>query len=274
MTAYPETRAFDGATIILPVINETYSLVQTVDSILATSRADLCELLIVVAGKTTPEAMAEIERLADRLGDLVVVHRQNLKFLGGAMREAFDLARGSHAIMMASDLETDPALVPRLIAAAREHPNAIITVTRWRTGGGFEDYSPVKLLANWVFQKLFSLLYWTRLSDMTYAYRIFPTRLVQAIRWEELRHPLLFETLIKPLRLGVEVIEIPGVWRARTEGESQNTFARNFEYFRIGLKVRFAATRNILRRRAKQPISQPQSPPTSRSGATFGIESE
>ena len=148
--------------------------------------------------------------------------------------------------MMASDLETDPAL-PRLIELARQEPQAIGTVTRWREGGGFKDYAPVKLAANWLFQKAFSLLYWSPLSDMTYAYRIFPTRLLQAIRWEELRHPFLFETLIKPLRLGVRVIELPGMWQARTEGESQNTFARNFEYFRIGLRVRFADRTQILR---------------------------
>jgi hypothetical protein len=82
---------------------------------------------------------------------------------------------------------------------------------------------------------------------MTYAYRIFPTKLLQAIKWEELRHPLLFETVVKPLRFGVKVIEIPGIWRARTEGESQNTFARNFEYFRIGLRVRFASAQHLLR---------------------------
>jgi glycosyltransferase involved in cell wall biosynthesis len=247
MTAYPRTNSFRDATIILPVMNETYSLVQTVDAILATSRADVREFLIVIADRTAPDSLDEIERLKARLGDLVVVHRQTLKFLGGAMREAFDRARGSHAIMMASDLETDPALVPQLIAGARSHPDAVVTVTRWAHGGGFQDYSRVKLLANWMFQKLFSLLYWTRLSDMTYAYRIFPTRLVQAIRWEELRHPFLFETLVKPLRLGVEVIQIPGVWRARTEGQSQNTFARNFEYFRIGWRVRFAPARDLLR---------------------------
>jgi len=247
MTAYPRTGSFRDATVILPVMNETYSLVQTVDAILATSRADLREFLIVIADRTAPESLAEIERLKARLGDLVAVHRQTLKFLGGAMREAFDRARGSHTIMMASDLETDPALVPRLIEGARARPDAVVTVTRWARGGGFHDYSRVKLLANWMFQRLFSLLYWTRLSDMTYAYRIFPTRLVQAIRWEELRHPFLFETLVKPLRLGVEVIQIPGVWRARTEGESQNTFARNFEYFRIGWRVRFAPIRDLLR---------------------------
>ncbi len=247
MSVFPATDAFGSATIVLPVVNETYSLVQTVDSILATSKPDVRELLIVVCEKTTRESMATIDGLSARLGDLVVVHRQKLKFLGGAMREAFDLARGTHTIMMASDLETDPALVPRLIAEARAHPSAIVTVTRWHAQGGFENYSRVKLVANWIFQKLFSGLYRTTLTDMTYAYRIFPTRLLQAIAWEELRHPLLFETVVKPLRLGVKVIEIPGMWRSRTEGESQNTFARNFEYFRIGLRVRFATARQLLR---------------------------
>ena len=248
MSAFPQTDAFESATIILPVVNETYSLVKTVDSILQTSKAEVRELLIIICDKTTPESMATIKNLSARLGDLVVVHHQKLKFLGGAMREAFDLARGTHTIMMASDLETDPALVSRLIVEARTRPAAIVTVTRWHTEGGFEDYNRIKLVANWTFQKLFSLLFWTKLSDMTYAYRIFPTKLLQAIKWEELQHPLLFETLVQPLRLGVQVIEIPGIWRARTEGESQNTFARNFEYFRIGLRVRFAAVEHILRR--------------------------
>ncbi len=125
----------------MPVVNETYSLVETVNSILETSKQDVRELLIIVCDKTTRESMATIESLSARLGDLVVVHHQNLKFLGGAMREAFDLARGTHTLMMASDLETDPVLVPRLIAEARAHPAGIVTVTRWHTEGGFENYS-------------------------------------------------------------------------------------------------------------------------------------
>jgi len=247
MTAYPQTTAYKDVTIILPVINETYSLVQTVETIMATSEKDVRELLIVVADKTLPKSMATIDSLRERYGDLIVVHRQTLKYLGGALREAFDLARGSHVVLMSTDLETDPALVPNLIAVAKQNPNAVGTVTRWREGGGFDGYNPLKLLANAIFQKLFSVLYWTRLSDMTYAYRILPTRLVQAIAWEELRHPFLLETMIKPLRLGVRAIEIPGKWRARTEGESQNTFLRNFEYFGIGWRVRFAPVSKILR---------------------------
>jgi glycosyltransferase involved in cell wall biosynthesis len=247
MTNYPRTDRFESATVILPVMNETTSLEETVNIILRDVRDRIKELLIVVCDRTTPQAMATVERLRERHGDLVVVHHQKLPFLGGAIREAFDLARGSHVVMMASDLETDPNDVRTLIAEAEKNPSAIVTASRWLKAGAFQGYSKVKLVCNWIFQRCFSVLYATRLSDMTYAYRIFPTRLVQSIRWEELRHPFLLETLVKPLRLGVPVVEIPSVWKARTEGESQNPFFRNFLYFRTAVKSRFLNRRSILK---------------------------
>lgn len=244
---YPRIDRFESATIILPVMNETYSLEETVRLILENARDKIKEFLIVVCSRTTPESIATVAKLQDELGELAVVHHQTLPFLGGAMREAFDLARGSHVVMMASDLETNPKDVLLMISESIKHPSAIVTASRWCEGGSFHGYSKVKLACNWLFQKFFSVLFGTRLSDMTYAFRLFPTKLVQSIQWEELRHPFLFETLVKPLRLGVPAIEIPSVWKARTEGESQNTFFRNFVYFRTGLKTRCSSRKAILK---------------------------
>jgi hypothetical protein len=256
MIDYPNVARFESVTVLLPVVNETISLRQTVDIVLRDARSDIIELLIVVCKKTTPEALAVVSQLQDELGGLVVVHHQTLPFLGGAVREAFEIARGSHFIMMATDLETDPNDVRELIAQARKNPSGIVTASRWRSGVRFEGYSKVKLLCNWVFQRFFSILYATPLTDMTFAYRILPTKLVQAIHWEELRHPFLFETLVKPLRLGVPVTEIASGWRARIEGESQNSFLQNFVYFRTGIKTRFASRRSILKH-TESPVAQP-----------------
>jgi glycosyltransferase involved in cell wall biosynthesis len=247
MSSLPLTDRFVAASILLPVMNETYSLEETVRIILRDAEAKIEEILIVVCQRTSPEAMAVVNRLQAELPNLLVVHEQKLPFLGGAMREAFDMARGSHVVLMASDLETDPSDVRQLIEQAEKHPAAVIAASRWLKGGSFQGYSPLKLALNRVFQATFALLYGKRLTDMTYAYRIYPTKLVQSVRWEELRHPFLFEALVKPLRLGVEVIEIPSVWKARTEGKSQNTFFRTFVYLRTGIKTRFLSRRSILK---------------------------
>ncbi|HSE43422.1 MAG TPA: glycosyltransferase family 2 protein [Acidobacteriota bacterium] len=236
-----------SVSIILPVTDETFSLRQTLDIIASTCGDEIKEFIIVIYKKTTEESLKVIQQLQKDYGQKIIVHTQKLPFLGGAVREGFDLSTGTHVIMMASDLETDPNLVPKLIDEEKKDPEMIVTATRWAKGGGFEGYNPLKFFLNYAFQKFFSILYGTSLTDMTYGYRIFPTPLVHSIHWEELRHPFLFETILKPLRLGVRVKEIPGVWAVRKEGESQNTFFRNFEYFPIGLKVRFTEKNKLLK---------------------------
>ncbi len=239
-TYIPPTK-LESVSIILPVINETTSLRKSVEIVLRDVKRELIrEFIIVVCKRTTPEAMAVAAELQKEFGDLIVVLQQKLPFLGGALRDAFDVSRGSHVIIMGSDLETNPDDVHVLIAEEQKKPAGIVTTSRWVRGGKFNGYSPIKLFCNWIFQRFFSVLYWTPLTDMTFGFRIIPTSLARAIIWEEVRHPFNLESVVKPLRLGIPVSEIPTIWYPRIEGESQNPFFRNFEYFRIGFKARFA----------------------------------
>jgi glycosyltransferase involved in cell wall biosynthesis len=215
-------------------MNETFSLEETVAVILTENPADIREILIVISPRGTDECATTAHDLASRY-PIVRVIVQNRKFIGGALQDGFDEVRGEYTVLMSSDLETDPHTVRALIAKVREGYD-IVTCTRW-TGAGFSGYNPVKYLLNKVFQVFFGILYGTKLTDLTFAYRIFKTDIVKRIRWQELRHPFLFETIIKPLRLGYSVAEIPSPWAARKEGESQNTFWGNFEYFKIGFRV-------------------------------------
>jgi len=242
----PPVHEFRSATVLLPVMNETDALRETIAIIEQQAQMDVCEYLILVSPRTATESQAVIEELQKSYGERIRVHVQSMPFLGGALREGFALAQGSHVVMMASDLETDPHDVAVMIERAKQFPEAIITASRWLQPGSFDGYSPLKLALNKLFQRSFALLYQTPLSDMTYGYRLFPTALVQAIAWEELRHPFLLETMLKPLRLDVSVYEIPSRWRARTEGESSNNFFRNFVYFRIGVRTRLRPRASLL----------------------------
>ncbi|HLF99949.1 MAG TPA: glycosyltransferase [Acidimicrobiia bacterium] len=238
--------ALSGVTIILPVVTETASLDETVRVLHATCDASIDEVLVVVCDRTTPASLARCEAIRGVFGDRVRLHHQTLPFLGGAMREAFALARGSHSLMISSDLETDPSIAHLMIERGREHPGAVITASRWIAGGGFDGYGRVRVWLNWVFQRVTSIMYRRGLTDATFGYRLFPTSLVRDLRWTGLKHELLLETILKPVRLGVDVIEVPMHWTPRRDGESQNSVATQARYIRTLLVTRFLRRASLL----------------------------
>ena len=242
---------FDSVSILLPAMDETYSLEQTADIIWDTcSPEDIAEFIIILCDRTSKECRATAEKLVRKYQDRthIFIHDQVRPFVGGAVQEGFDLAAGSHVVLMSSDLETDPALVQEFIRQAKAAPEKVITASRWLKGGGFKGYNKVKLVCNIIFEKTIALFYGVKLSDLTYGYRCFPTELVQSIVWEEQKHPFFLETALKPLRLEVEFVEVPTKWVARTEGVSQNSFFANFKYFKTAWHDRFLKREDILRR--------------------------
>tara|TARA_B100001057_G_C22857399_1_gene953182 strand:+ start:1868 stop:2614 length:747 start_codon:yes stop_codon:yes gene_type:complete len=226
--------------VILPVINETFSLKKTVNIILSNNKEEILEIIIIVSKiKTTSESLKVIKDLEINYKNFIKLYYQDLPFIGGAIQKGFMLSNGTHTIMMASDLETDPGDVGKLIEISKSHPNSIVTASRWIKGGSFKKYNLIKLLLNFIFQTILKVLFLTKLSDMTFGYRIFPTKIVKNIDWEELKHPFLLETIIKPLKMKIDIIEIPSSWQARLEGTSQNSFFENFKYLKIAIKVKF-----------------------------------
>lgn len=240
---------FKNVSILIPAMDETYSLAETVNVILETcSPQDIAEIIIIVADKTSPDTINTANNLIAKYNDRakIYIHAQKLPFAGGAVREGINLAKGSHLVMMSADLETDPHLIREFIEQSRMNPEKIITAARWKHGGGFKGYNKIKLLCNYIFEKAIAIFYFTSLSDLTYAYRLFPSKLMKNIRWEELKHPFFLETALKPLRLGVKFVEVPAKWQARTEGESVNSFFANFKYFRTAWHNRLLRPEQIL----------------------------
>jgi hypothetical protein len=241
-----------STSIILPAINETCSLQETVNIIMSTCNPeDIREFFIVLCDRTTPECVETANAIRDSMKGIdVIIYYQQRPFVGPAIQESFERVRGSHVIVMSTDLETDPRLVCRFIELEKCRPDGIVTASRWMKGGSFAGYNGVKYVLNFIFQKMLSLTFLTHCSDLTFGYRIFPVKLVQSIRWEETRHPFFLETALKPLRLGVRFTEIPARWEARREGESQNTFFANFAYFKTEFRIRFMKKEHIWQNRS------------------------
>lgn len=223
---------------VLPVLCETAALRTTVETIVRLSPAEVHEVLIVLADRSTPESAYAAEQLRDEFVDVVRLHWQKLPGLGGAIAEAFTLAGGTHVMLMAADLETDPEEIPRFVEKMREANWDIVAGSRWMPGGGFQRYGPARLAANWMFQQCLRLAFTTRLTDLSFAYRLYRREAIEGIRWEESGHAMLLECMLKPLRLGARVAEVPCQWRRRGEGVSAGSFRGMLGYLPTALRLR------------------------------------
>lgn len=242
---------FINVSILLPTLNETFSFQKTIEIILSEcDTKDIFEFIAIVCDRTNRESLDTIKRtqaMTDAAGIPLHILYQTLPYAGGAVRDGMMAAKGSHILMMAPDLETDPHSVKDFIRMAKEYPRDMITASRWLKKGSFQGYSKVKYILNYFFQRIFSWFYGTRLTDITFGYRLAPTKLFQSIKWEETKHPFFLETALKPIRLGVVIHEIPSNWAARQEGESQNSLIQTFKYLKIACKVKFEKKEHILK---------------------------
>jgi hypothetical protein len=226
---------------IIPITDETYSLVKTLRILIKENNQYIKEIIIVASKKiTTKSSLDHAKKLKLNYKKKIKIIFQKKPYFGGAMIEGFKYAKGSHILMIASDLETHPKEVKKMIKELKKNKDLIIGASRWLKMGGFQQYNFIKLMFNFIFQIFFKLFFFSNLTDFTYGFRIFPKKIIQKYLWKELKHPLCLELILRPLKDGYKSIEIPVQWKPRQEGVSKNNFFDNFRYFWVGLKIRFS----------------------------------
>jgi dolichol-phosphate mannosyltransferase len=225
--------------VVLPVYSETDTVRVIVERLREIFRSQLEEIIIVLSPKSTSESGRIVDRLC-RDDSRIRLHMQRVNpGLGNAVREGMALTRGNLVLLMDSDGEMEIETVPRMLAEIATGNHAAVFASRWSKGGGFSGYSGLKYCLNWGFQRLFRLLFWTPIRDLTYGFKLLRGEVARGIVWEGTLHEIACETTLKPIRLGLSVAQVPTRWTARTQGASKNTFWRNFLYVATALRILF-----------------------------------
>ncbi|MBU2511788.1 glycosyltransferase [bacterium] len=225
--------------VIVTVYSETFSLIETIERLLAKDKGYIKEIILSVSPKSSQECISICQDLEKKY-DILKMHLQkNNPGVGWAIREGIDLSTGDYIALLSADLETEPEAVDRMVSKIQETGCELVIGNRWLKGGGFENYDPMKYVLNWGFQKMFKILYLTSIGDLTYGLKTIKADIAKKINWEGILHEIFIETTVKPLKAGYKVEQIPTVWVGRKEGVSRNTFLRNFRYVNLAIKVLF-----------------------------------
>jgi len=223
---------------VIPITDETYSLKKTVDILISENKKYIKEIIIVASAVITKKAsLYTAIQLKLKYKNIKIIFQKN-PYFGGAMIDGFKFSTGTHVLIIASDLETHPKEVKKMIKILLKNKNVIIGASRWLKSGGFYGYNKTKLILNFFFQLFFKILFFSNLTDFTYGFRIFPIEIIKKYKWKELKHPISLEMILRPLKDGYKSEEIAVKWKPRSEGRSKNPFFENFKYFNVGLKIK------------------------------------
>jgi dolichol-phosphate mannosyltransferase len=225
--------------ILVTVFSETRSIIETVETLINHDRGYIQEIILLVSPRASKETFSICEEMTKKY-TLVKIHVQvNNPGIGWAFREGIDIAAGNYMALMSADLETELAAVDRMVRKIEETGCDAVVANRWLKGGGFTGYDPLKLILNWLFQKIFRIIFWTRIGDLSYGYKILSWKIAKTTKWHETMHGFCVETTVRPIKDGYYFEEIPSSWVGRKEGKSVNKLLSNFSYVWLALKIRF-----------------------------------
>jgi glycosyltransferase involved in cell wall biosynthesis len=215
--------------VVIPTLNEARNL----EHVFAALPAGLHEVILVDGHSTdgTPE-------IARKLRPGIRVVSQTRKGKGNALACGFVAATGDIIVMIDADGSTDPAEIPRFVAALTAGAD-FAKGSRFAPGAGSADITPLRRLGNKALGLLVNTMYRTRYSDLCYGYNAFWASSVPAFGllaegtekvWGD---GFEIETLLslRTAAAGLTITEVPSYEHARIHGES------NLNTFRDGRRV-------------------------------------
>lgn len=225
--------------IIIAVYSELDTLNETVAQLLQYF-ADLPIEIIIVAHPNSGEACLHNGRALAEGHPCITFDIQ--KFLPGqgfAYRQAIEQSNGYYIMLMNADLETAPKDARTLYNAITQGQHDMVIASRWAKGAEFDaaSYGYGKIMLNFLFQRLFSLIFNTPITDLSFCYKIGRAELFKKLCWVGTQHEFALETSLVPIALGMRVTEIPTSWRRRREGISHFNFCRNIRHVKLAMHI-------------------------------------
>ena len=253
--------------LVLPTYNEAENLgivVGAARAVLAAAAPDGFRILVV--DDSSPDGTGAI---ADRLaaahpGEVEVLHRTERTGLGPAYLAGFGRALDSGAgfvLEMDADLSHDPADIARLLDAARAGAGLALG-SRYVPGGGIADWGRVRRAisrgGSWYARRVLGV----GVRDLTGGFKCFRAEALASLDLATVRsHGYAFqvELTYRALCAGVEVVEVPIVFRDRLRGDSKMSW-------RIAVEAAWLvpAIRRSARGAVRQTGGSAQAPPAPR----------
>lgn len=224
------------ASIIIPVYNEAGTILQMIDRIRQVDFGPHDKEVIVVDGNSSDGTQELLQRITDPW--VRVIYESARRGKGTAVREGIDNATGDCVIIQDADLEYDPGDVPSLLAPIFERQAEVVYGSRFM--GRIESMTKPRWIANKLLTFGMNLICGSRLTDACTCYKALDLQLARDLELESTTFDICHEITSKVARRGVQILELPIRYRARSHDEGVKSGWTNFfSALYTALKYRF-----------------------------------
>ena len=215
--------------VVLPTYNEREGIVELVAEILGAARPAGLAVEVLVVDDASPDGTAAHVEAVFAADPAVRVHvRRGERGLASAIHRGIREAHGDVVVIMDSDGNHDPALLPLMVRCADEFD--VVIGSRYVLGGGMLT-SRFRYWASYAFNILIRVVLGLRIHDNLSGFLAFRPTLLRGLEPEAVFYgygDYAIRLLHHVVRRGGRVLEIPTVYRFRKGGESKTRF---FAYF-------------------------------------------
>jgi glycosyltransferase involved in cell wall biosynthesis len=203
--------------VVIPTLNEEKNLPHVFARL-----PDGLHEVIVVDGRSTDDTV----EVARRLRPDVRVVMQPGRGKGNALAAGFAACTGEVVVSMDADGSTDPAEIPRFVAALC-HGADFVKGSRFAQGGASSDITWTRRLGNRGLNALVNALYGTSYTDLCYGFNAFWVRCLPYMRVD--CDGFEVETLVnvRIAKAGLVIHEVPSYERDRIHGTSNLNAVRD-----------------------------------------------
>jgi glycosyltransferase involved in cell wall biosynthesis len=206
-----------SVSVVIPTLNEAANIGQVLDRV-----PRWVTEILVVDGHSTDDT----REIAMAARDDVRVLEQTGRGKGNALACGIQTATGDIIVLLDADGSTDPAELPRFVAALRTGAD-FAKGSRFAMGGGSADITRVRRLGNWVLGVFVNRFWKVQYTDLCYGYNAFWRRCSPDLHIDCSGFEV--ETLlnIKAARRGLRIVEVPSFEANRLSGSSNLSARRD-----------------------------------------------
>jgi hypothetical protein len=207
--------------VVVPALNEAESIGWVLDRI-----PSWVTEVILVDGRSRDGTEIVASALVP---NLIIVHQPELG-KGAALRAGFAAAGGEIIVMIDADGSTDPDELGRFVDALEDGAD-FVKGSRHLPEGGSEDFTLLRKTGNRSLVRLTNLVYGCEFTDLCYGYCAFWRRHLPALRLGAVGFEIETELVLRAVRAGLKIAEVPSVELGRRAGVS------NLNAYRDGRRV-------------------------------------